>query len=120
MRWKLAYFYDIHVNDLVICDIDNNEYNFTKDDLSFFKVFPPQKYLISETKYILINVLESPGQILKLQNNPKELIENNENIINILIDNLSMENINAISKIDINMKENLWSIMQKLPKEKIY
>ena len=118
MRWKLAYFYDIHVNDLVICDIDNNEYNFTKDDLSFFKVFPPQKYLISETKYILINVLESPGQILKLQNNPKELIENNENIINILIDNLSMENINAISKIDINMKENLWSIMQKLPKEK--
>ena len=118
MRWKLAYFYDIHVNDLVICDADNNEYNFTKDDLLFFKIFPPQKYLISETKYIMINVLDSPGQILKLQNNPKELIENNENIIHILIDNLSMENINTISKTDINMKKNLWSIMQKLPKEK--
>jgi len=118
MRWKLAYFYDIHVNDLVICDVDNNEYNFTKDNLPFSKVFPYQKYLISETKYILINVLESPGQILKLQNNPKELIENNESIIKILIDNLGMENINAISKTDINMRKNLWNIMQKLPKEK--
>jgi hypothetical protein len=47
MRWKLAYYYDIPINDLVICDYENNEYNFTNDDLMFYDIFPPQKYIIS-------------------------------------------------------------------------
>ena len=118
MRWKLAYYYDIPINDLVICDYENNEYNFTNDDLIFYDIFPPKKYLLSETRYILINILESPGQILKLPYNPKELIEKDETIINILVDNLNMKNINELSKNDDDMKKNLWNIMQKLPKKK--
>jgi hypothetical protein len=118
MRWKLAYYYDIPINDLVICDYENNEYNFTNDDLMFYDIFPPQKYIISETRYIMINILESPGQLLKLPNNPKELIEKDKTIINILIDNLNMKNVDELSKEDDNMKNNLWNIMQKLPKKK--
>ena len=117
MRWKLAYYYDIPINDLVICDYENNEYNFTNDDLMFYDIFPPKKYLPSETKYIIINVLESQGQILKLPNNPKELIEKDGKIINILVDNLNMKNIDELSKKDDDMMKNLWNITQKLPKK---
>ena len=118
MRWKLAYYYDIPINDLVICDYENNEYNFTNDDLMFYDIFPPKKYILSETKYIMINILESPGQLLKLPNNPKELIEKDESIINILVDNLNMKNIDELNKKDDDMRKNLWNIMQKLPKKK--
>jgi hypothetical protein len=43
MRWKLAYYYDIYVNDLVICDLEKNEYNFTYDNSYFYQIFPPKK-----------------------------------------------------------------------------
>ena len=120
MRWKLAYFYDIHINDLVLSDIDKKEYDFTNDDLKFYDIFPPKKYLINDSKYICINVHDYKGQLLKIDNNPKELIEKNEKIINILINNLN-NNINSEdgNKNDnILMKKRIWNIMQKLPKKK--
>ena len=121
MRWKLAYYYDININDLVICDSDKNEYNFTNDDLNFFEVFPTSEYLDN-----LINVFEYPRQLLKIPNNPNELIEKNEKIINILIENLNNDNKNENDiKDDDNknennflMKKKIWNIMQKLPKIK--
>ena len=129
MRWKLAYFYDIKVNDLVICDINNKRYNFTYDDCNFYEKFPPKKYLISDKKVIPINVYEYPGQLLKVPNNPNELIEKNEIIINILIDNLNnnlnqnsnnniTENLENKIEDDFLMKKKIWNIMQKLPKKK--
>ena len=129
MRWKLAYFFDINVNDLVICDLNKKEYNFTYDDVNFYEIFPPKKYLVSENKIIPINVYEYPGQLLKIPNNPNELIEKNETIINILIDNLNnnlnknnnnKSNENTENKIDDDflMKKKIWNIMQKLPKKK--
>ena len=120
MRWKLAYFYDIYINDLVICDNNKKQYNFTYDNTNFYEIFPPKKYLISETKFTLINVYEIPGQLLKIPNNPKELIEKNETIINILIDNLShniKNNEEKKNEEDFLMKKKIWNIMQKLPKK---
>jgi len=128
MRWKLAYFYDILINDLVIFDNDKNEYNFTYDNLNFYEVFPPKKYIFNEKEFILINVFEFPGQLLKIPNNPNELIEKNEKIINILIENLNINNIknkdndkkddNNKTENDFLMKKKIWDIMQKLPKKK--
>ena len=123
MRWKLAYYYDIRVNDLVICDKDKNMYNFTYDDLEFYDIFPPRKYLFGNGKFVFIKVFEMPDQLLKIPNNPNELIEKNETIINILIDNLNNkdeanENIEENKNDDFLMKKKIWNIMQKLPKKK--
>ena len=123
MRWKLAYYYDICVNDLVICDKDKNEYNFVYDNENFYEIFPSRKYLFGEGKHLLINVYEYPGQLLKIPNNPKELIEKNEKIIKILIDNLSSNNSvynnnNQNNKDDYLIKIKIWNIMKKLPKKK--
>ena len=120
MRWKLAYYYDICVNDLVICDKDKNEYNFTYDNVIFYEIFPPRKYLLGEGKHVLIKVYEYPGQLLKIPNNPKELIEKNEKIIEILISNLSnncpIKN-NKNNKDELLIKKKIWNMIQKLPKK---
>ena len=65
----------------------------------------------------MINIHESPGQLLKLPNNPKELIEKDKAIINILVDNLNMKNIDELNKKEDDIWKNLWNIMQNLPKK---
>ena len=62
----------------------------------------------------LVKVYEQPHQLLTIHNNPSELIENNEIIINILIDNLKEENNSEL----FSIKKEIWDILEKLPKQK--
>ena len=117
MRWKLAYYYDIYVNNLVICDLNNKEYNFTYDNVNFYEIFPPKKYILNDLNINPINVYDYPDQLFKIPNNPKELIQKNEKIIYILIENLNYNNNNDNTKNDdFLMKKKIWNIMHKLPK----
>ena len=60
MRWKLAYFFDLYVNDVVIYDINNKKYNLLYDDNKFHDLFPQRKYhknnLQFEFKYEETNI----------------------------------------------------------------
>ena len=120
MRWKLAYYFDLYVNDVVVCDLDNNKYNLLYDDNKFSDLFPPRKYQKVNLQLEYIKVYEQPNQLLLIPNNPSELIEKNEKIINILIDNLKEENNDEIIKIDnlLQIKREIWNILEKLPKQK--
>ena len=121
MRWKLGYYFDLYVNDVIVCDIDNNKYNLFSDDCKFFDLFPPRKYQKNNLQLELVKVYEEPNQLLLLHNNPSELIENNETIINILIDNLKEENNNSdIIKNNnfFEIKKEIWNILENLPKQK--
>ena len=119
MRWKLAYYFDLYVNDVVICDINDNKYNLLFDDSKFHDLFPIRKYN-KNIHLEPIKVYEQPNQLLTIQNNPCELIEKNEKIINILIDNLKEENSNEIIKNDnlLVIKKEIWNILDNLPKQK--
>ena len=114
MRWKLAYYFDLYVNDVIVADIDNNRYNLFYDDSKFFDLFPPRKYQKNNLQLELVKVYEQPNQLLTIHNNPSELIENNEIIINILIDNLKEENNSEL----FSIKKEIWDILEKLPKQK--
>ena len=123
MRWKLAYYFDLYVNDVVISDLDDNRYNLLYDDSKFFDLFPPRKYSGKNGIYLeSIKVYEQPNQLLSIPNNPCELIEKNEKIINILLYNLK-ENINDDNEIIKNdnlfvIKKEIWNILENLPKQK--
>ena len=120
MRWKLAYYFDLYVNDVVICDIDDKKYNLLFDDSKFHDLFPIRKYNKS-IHLEPIKVYEQPNQLLTVPNNPCELIEKNEKIINILIDNLKEDNTNneIIQKDNLlAIKKEIWNILDNLPKGK--
>ena len=121
MRWKLAYYFDLYVNDVIIVDLDDNKYNLLHDDSKFYDLFPPRKYNTNGVHLKSIKVYEEPNQLLSIQNNPCELIESNEKIINILIDNLKEGHIdNDIIKKEKNLviKKEIWNILENLPKQK--
>ena len=120
MRWKLAYFFDLYVNDVVIYDINNKKYNLLYDDNKFHDLFPQRKYHKNNLQFELIKVCEQPNQLFFLHNNPSELIEKNEKIINILLDNLKEEKSSDIIKKDnyYLIKKEIWNILENLPKHK--
>ena len=120
MRWKLAYYFDLYVNDVVICDLDDNKYNLLYDDNKFHDLFPPRKYNKNGIHLEYIKVYEQPNQLLTIPNNTSQLIEKNETIINILIDNLKEETEDDIIKGSnfLLIKKELWNILEKLPKQK--
>ena len=134
MRWKIAYYFDLYVNDVIFIDLDNNKYNLLFDDNKFYDLFPPRKYNKNGIHLESIKVYEQANQLLLIPNNPNELIENNEIIVNVLIDNLKEENNNnndINNEIIKNTKENslnnlnnfeikkdIWNILENLPKNK--
>ena len=115
MRWKLGYYYDININDLVILDDKNRKYTFMDDYRRFYDVFPVKKYAPKENKFILIKVKAVKGQIVSIKGNPKELIDNNKLIFDILLQNLfiSIENV----EFDEDAMKNIWELIMKLPKQ---
>ena len=64
MRWKLGYYYDIPINDVVFEDMDKIRYTFKDEESNFYDIFPPDIYSPSEKDYILINVYSVPYQFL--------------------------------------------------------
>ena len=119
MRWKLGYYYDIPVNNIVIIDLQGKKYTLNNDFEKFTQVFSNEKYS-QERGFAFIKVEEEPFQLLKMKDNPKSLIENNENIYNILIDNLKVDipNNKDIKDMDIETenKQKIWNIVSELPK----
>ena len=112
MRWKLGYYYDIQINNVVFEDKDGNKYSFMDEQLIFQEVFPPDIYYPDQKNVINIKVHDEKDLFLKITNNPKELIENNEIIFNLLIQNLSSD-----SLINEKTKEQIWNIITKIKKD---
>ena len=112
MRWKLGYYYDIQINNVVFEDKDGKRYSFMDEQLIFQEIFPPKIYCPNKNNLIAVKVCEEKDLLLKIKGNPKELIENNEIIFNILIQNLSSE-----SLIDNKTKQQIWNIISKFKKE---
>ena len=112
MRWKLGYYYDIPINDLVFEDMNKKKYTFKDEETNFYEVFPPDIYCPEGEDYVLINVYSIPNQFLEINGNPKELLENNEIIFNNLIENLSIDIFT-----DNEIKQKIWNIISKFPKD---
>ena len=81
MRWKLAYYFDLYVNDVVFGGVDDKKYNLLYDDEKFDDIFPNKKYHKNIIHFEMIKVYEIPNQILSVPDNPCQLIEKNEKII---------------------------------------
>ena len=111
MRWKLGYYYDIQINNLLFEDKDGKRYSFMDDQLIFQEVFPHDIYYTDKDNFISIKVCEEKDLFLKIEKNPKELIENNETLFNILIKNLKSD-----SLIKEESKEQIWNIILKFKK----
>ena len=112
MRWKLGYYYDIPINNVVFEDINKERYSFKDEEKNFFEVFPPEIYCPEDEDYILINVYSVPDLFLEIEGNPKELLEKNEIIFNNFIENLSIE---VLTNDEI--KQKIWNIISKFPKD---
>ena len=116
MRWKLGYYYDIPVNNVTFIDLAKKTYSLNNDFENFMKIFSHEKYQLDKG-YAYIKVEEVPFQLLQMKDNPKDLIEKNENIYSILIDNLKIDLKNNDEKdIENENKEKIWNIISKLPK----
>ena len=115
MRWKLGYYYDININNLVLFDNKGNKYNFIDDNKKFQDVFPPKKYAHKDSKYPSIEVKSIKDQILEIKGNPKELIDNDQKIFDILLKNLSI----SVEKeeFDAESMQKIWELIMKLPKK---
>ena len=111
MRWKLGYYYDIPVNNVVFKDLEGKKYSFINDNENFFEVFPPNVYS-HDDYYEKIKVYNVRDILLTINNNPKVLIEENENILKILIENLFSER-----KLEKEIKQKIYNIIKKMPKQ---
>ena len=114
LRWKCGYFYDIPVNNVVLVDKNNKKYNFINDNENFFELFPPSIYS-PESKpkgYAKIKVIQEKNILLTIPGNPKTLIEENENLLQILIKYLS-----ADTKLEDDIKQKIYNIINKMPKK---
>ena len=112
MRWKLGYYYDIQINNVAFEDKDGKRYTFKDDQITFQEVFPSEIYCSDKNNYVVINVCEEKDLFLKIEGNPKELIENNEKIFNILIQNLYSD-----SSLNDKTKKQIWNIISKFKKD---
>ena len=66
MRWKLGYYYDIPVNNIVIIDLQGKKYTLNNDFEKFTQVFSNEKYS-QERGFAFIKVEEEPFQLLKMK-----------------------------------------------------
>ena len=113
MRWKCGYYYDIPVNNVVLVDKNKKKYNFINDNEKVYDLFPIQTYSIEANPkgYTKINVIQEKNIFLSIKGNPKTLIEENENLLKILIKNLSNKN-----KLENDTKQKIYNIIKKMPK----
>ena len=114
LRWKLGYFYDIPINNVTFIGLDNKTYSLNNDFEIFVKVFNDPRYF--SERPASIKVKEEPFQFLKMKDNPKDFIEKNETLYNILIDNLKIDIKNGLNDVEIENKQKIWNIISKLPK----
>ena len=114
LRWKLGYYYDIPINNVSFIGMDNKVYTLNNDFDIFIKVFNDPRYF--GPKAISVKVKNEPFQFLKIKENPKDFIEKNEILYNILIDNLKDDNKNGLNEVEIENKQKIWNIISKLPK----
>ena len=116
LRWKSGYYFDIHVNNVTFIDIAGKRYTLNNDFENFNHIFSNEKYF-QDRNFAYIKVDEVPFNLLQMKDNPKDLIEKNENIYNILIDNLKLDLKNDNDNIEeIQNKQKIWNIITKLPK----
>jgi ubiquitin C-terminal hydrolase len=116
MRWKLAYYYDLHVNNVTFIDLTGKKYSLNNDFEKFVDIFTNEKYFL-DRGFAFIKVDDIPFQLLQMKDNPKVLIENNEKIYNILIDNLRVDIKNDNEKnVEIENKQKIWNLISQLPK----
>ena len=113
LRYKISYFFDIPVNNVCLVDLYGNEYNLNNDFDTFVTLFNSEKYLYKKGfEYVGVKVV--PFEIWRMKDNPRMLIEKNENIYNILINSLSLDSLeNSSESLD---KEKIWNILMQLPK----
>ena len=114
LRWKLGYFYDIPINNVTFIGLDNKTYSLNNDFEIFVKVFNDPRYF--SERPASIKVKEEPFQFFKMKDNPKDFIEKNETLYNILIDNLKIDIKNGLNDVEIENKQKIWNIISKLPK----
>ena len=110
VRWRIGYFYDINVNEVIFETIDGKKYSLIYDFYKFINLFPPDNYIFPNS-YKPIVVKQESNQLLKLKVNPKKLIENNEELIKIFLDLISKPNDDKEKNIMV------WNILQKMPKD---
>ena len=111
MRWKIGYYYDIPVNNVVLVDKNGKKYSFIDDNENFFDIFPPNEYS-HDGSLVQINVFEINDILFQIKNNPKNLIEENGNILKILIENLSND-----KNLENDIKQKIYNIIRKFPNE---
>lgn len=98
VRWRVGYYYDLYVNEVVFMSEDGNTKINLLDDLSNFQShFPPKQIVLVQTEK---NIL------LSLKNNPKILIETNNDIMKTLLSLLHDSNSDYI--------ENAWKLIKKI------
>jgi ubiquitin C-terminal hydrolase len=114
LRWKIGYYFDIPVNNVVFIDLSGKVYSLNNDFDIFVKVFSNEKYF-NDRNFAYVKIDEKPFQLLEMKDNPKSLIEENENIYNILIDNLKVDLKND-NDFENENKQKVWKIISKLPK----
>ena len=114
MRWKCGYYFDIPVNNVVLQDKNQKKYSFINDNEKFYDIFPPEIYSpdVKKKTYCKVNVLQEKNILLTIPGNPKTLIEDNENLLQILIKNLSVDN-----KLENDIKQKIYNIIKKMPKK---
>ena len=110
VRWRIGYYYDINVNEVIFENIEGKKYSLIYDFYKFIHLFPPEEYNFSNT-YKQVIVKQESNQLLKLKVNPKKLIENNEELIKIFLDLISQPNDDKEKNIRV------WNILQKMPKD---
>ena len=115
LRYKLSYYFDIPVNNVAFIGLDNKIYNLNNDFEIFVKVFNDQRYF--GDRQISIKVKNEPFQFLKMKDNPRDFIEKNENLYNILIEHLKIDTKNGLNDVEIENKQKIWNIISKLPKK---
>ena len=111
VRWRIGYYYDIHVNDVVFENLEGKKYNLLYDYQKFIDLFPPDNYTFGNNVYKQIVVHAENNQLLKLKVNPKKLIENNEQLIKIFLDLIGQNNEEE------EKNSRVWKILEKMPKD---
>ena len=110
VRWRIGYYYDINVNDVVFENYNKEKFNFMFDFYRFMDIFPSEKYGNNiNGNYKFVYVKGESNQLLKLNVNPKNIIESNENVIDNFLQLLKKENQ------DEEIKEKVWKLFNKLP-----
>ena len=99
VRWRVGYYYDLNVNEVVFTNEEETIKLSLLNDMENFQMYfsPKSTILVYSEKDILV----------QLKNNPKDLIENNEDIKIILLSLLHNDKNNYI--------DNAWKLINKIP-----